>query len=207
MGGMKTHTRIGYFGGTFDPPHLGHCILALEALFQLKLDTLQWILTPAPPHKKNRSITPLNHRLEMLKHIVDRYPVIEISQVDLRRDPPHYAADTVEILKRDNPTAKIIYIIGEDSLRDMPDWFEPARFLAAIDQLAVAPRPEVNTDLRELDQVLPGIKDKTVFISGVMLEISSSVIRERINQQAPYEHFLPDEVAAYIKNNSVYQVE
>ncbi|NQS92373.1 MAG: hypothetical protein HQ574_08180, partial [Chloroflexi bacterium] len=126
--------------------------------------------------------------------------------VDLDRDPPHYAADTVEILKRENPTAELIYIIGEDSLRDLADWVEPARFLEAIDQLAVAPRPGVITDLDELDKALPGIKRKTAFISDVMLEISSSMIRERIICGTPYEHFLPKEVSAYINDNSVYKM-
>ena len=193
--------RIGSFGGTFDPPHLGHVILAMEAYYQLKLDSLQWVVTPDPPHKKNRSITPLKKRLEMLALVMKKYQEFGISQVDLQRDPPHYAADTVEILKNE---AGLVYIIGEDSLRDLPDWKDPERFLANIDELAIAPRPNIDTNLEELDRELPGLMNKTVFISEVMLEISSSTIRDRIIQGAPYQHFLMTEIAEYIKTNQIY---
>jgi len=196
--------RIGYFGGTFDPPHLGHVILAMEAYYQLKLDSLQWVVTPDPPHKKNRSITPLKKRLEMLELVMKKYQEFGISQVDLQRDPPHYAADTVEILKKDAPEGGLVYIIGEDSLRDLPDWKDPERFLANIDELAIAPRPNVDTNLEELDRELPGLMKKIVFISEIMLEISSSTIRDRIIHGAPYQHFLMTEIAEYIKTNQIY---
>ena len=197
-------TRIGYFGGTFDPPHLGHIILAAEAKHHLILDRMRWIITPEPPHKKNRIITPVNYRLDMLNLVVEKLGIFEISEVDLQRDPPHYAADTVEILKRENPSAELVYIIGEDSLKDLPDWHEPNRFLVSIDQLAVVPRPEISTDLGQLDRVLPGIAEKVKFIPDVLIEISSSVIRDRVSNGARFEHFLLDEVADYIKKNKLY---
>ncbi len=171
-------TRIGYFGGTFDPPHLGHIILAVEAKYYLGLDRFRWIITPEPPHKNERIISPLQFRLDMLKMVIAKMGLFEICDVDVDRDPPHYAADTVEILKRENPNADLVYIIGEDSLLDLPEWYESNRFLTAVDQLAVAPRPEVSTDLDKLNDVLPGISEKTIFIPRVMLQISSSVIRD-----------------------------
>ena len=117
--------RVGYFGGTFDPPHLGHIILAAETLYLLELDTFYWIITPDPPHKTDRIITPVKHRLEMLRLVAEKYRKFLISDIDLQRDPPHYAADTVKILKNGNPSAELVYIIGEDSLRDLPEWHEP----------------------------------------------------------------------------------
>jgi len=197
-------TRTGYFGGTFDPPHLGHIILAAEAKEYLGLDKFRWIITPEPPHKKKRIITPVHYRLEMLKLIIAKLGMFEICEVDLQRDPPHFAADTVEILKRENPSSDLVYIIGEDSLRDLPDWYEINRFLANIDQLAVVPRPEISTDLDQLNQVMPGISETTIFIPNVLLEISSSVIRNRVREGAPFEHFLIDNVADYIKTNKLY---
>ena len=197
-------TRVGYFGGTFDPPHLGHIILAAEAKHYLGLDRFRWIITPEPPHKKDRIITPVHYRLEMLKLVIAKLGMFEICEVDIQRDPPHYAADTVEILKKENPSADLVYIIGEDSLKDLPDWYETNRFLTAIDQLAVATRPEISTDLDQLDQVMPGISEKTIFIPNVMFEISSSVIRNRVREGAPFEHFLIDSVADYIKKNKLY---
>ena len=197
-------TRVGYFGGTFDPPHLGHIILAAEAKHYLGLDRFRWIITPEPPHKKDRIITPVHYRLEMLKLVIAKLGMFEICEVDIQRDPPHYAADTVEILKKENPSANLVYIIGEDSLKDLPDWYESNRFLTAIDQLAVATRPEISTDLDQLDRVIPGISEKTIFIPNVMLEISSSVIRNRVREGSPFEHFLIDSVADYIKKNKLY---
>ncbi|MCD6425385.1 MAG: nicotinate (nicotinamide) nucleotide adenylyltransferase [Anaerolineales bacterium] len=199
--------RVGYFGGTFDPPHLGHIILAVKAKEYLDLDEFRWIITPEPPHKKDRTITPVKYRLEMLKLVVADQGMFEVSEVDIQRDPPHYAADTVEILKNQQPSAELVYIIGEDSLKDLPDWHETSRFLSAIDQLAVAPRPEVSTDMDQLELILPGLSDKIVFIPDVMIEISSSMIRERVREGAPFEHFLIDSVAEYIKMNQLYLPE
>jgi len=196
--------RVGYFGGTFDPPHLGHIILAAEAKYYLGLDEFRWVITPEPPHKKGRSITPVKYRLDMLKLVVADQMMFEISEVDIQRIPPHYAADTVEILKNQQPSAELVYIIGEDSLKDLPDWYETSRFISAIDQLAVAPRPEVSADLDQLDRILPGLSDKIIFIPDVLIDISSSMIRERVREGAPFEHFLIDSVADYIKMNQLY---
>jgi len=196
--------RVGYFGGTFDPPHLGHIILAVEAKYYLGLDVFKWIVTPEPPHKKDRIITPVKYRLEMLRLVAAEKEMFEISEVDVQRDPPHYAADTVEILKEGNPSVELVYIIGEDSLMDLPNWYEPNRFMAAIDQLAVAHRPGIKTDMDQLDRAIPGLSEKTVFIPDVMVEISSSIIRERVQQGAPFEHFLIDSVVDFVKKNQLY---
>lgn len=201
---MREPRVIGYFGGTFDPPHLGHEMLAGEALFQLSLDAVMWLITPDPPHKIEREITPVQSRLDMLKIVTDRYDEFAISEVDLQRSSPYYAADTVEIIKKQHSEVELVYIIGEDSLQDLPDWYQPERFLSTIDHLAVAPRPGINSDLTALDLKLPGLKEKTVFLTGIMVEISSSLIRERIKEGAPYDHFLFQGVADYIKSNHLY---
>lgn len=197
--------NIGYFGGTFDPPHLGHVILAAEAFYQLELDSLQWILTPFPPHKNNLPITPVEVRLEMLKLVVDKHPGFEISLVDLNRDPPHYAADTVEIIRAENPNSKLVYLIGEDSLIDLPEWYAPNRFLANVDQLAVALRPQINTDLTKLESYLPGLRGKIHYLSDTMLQISSSFIRERVRNNGPVSHLLDPEVYEYLDENKLYR--
>lgn len=196
---------IGYFGGTFDPPHLGHIILASEARYQLGLDQMNWIITPDPPHKTDRLITSQNHRWEMLKRVVEQFAGFEISDIDLRRPPPHFAADTVEILKNENPEQDLIYVIGEDSLRDLPGWHEPIRFLTAIDRLAVYSRPGIESNLNETGIALPGIKEKVIFLEGIEIDISSSLIRERAAQNGDYEHLLLKTVADYIQGNGLYE--
>ena len=197
--------KIGYFGGTFDPPHLGHVILAAEAIFHLQLDALHWILTPFPPHKNSYPITPVEIRLGMLELVVNGHPGFEISHVDLTRDSPHYAADTVEILKAEKPSCKLVYLIGEDSLRDLPDWHDPTRFLQGIDQLAVASRPYIETNLEELEHILPGVTEKIVFLAGTSIDISSSFIRQRIKGSGPYSHFLTPSVYRYLEDNQLYR--
>ncbi len=201
---MRDLNRVGYFGGTFDPPHLGHVLVAREAFFQLGLDAILWLITPDPPHKTEREITPTSHRLDMLELITGKYDEFMVSKVDLERSPPYYAADTVEIIKRQKPDAELIYIIGEDSLRDLPNWHQPERFLTSIDQLGVAPRPGFQPDLAVLNKEIPGLMDKTVYLIDIMVEISSSLIRKRIKEGNPYDHFLSQEVANYIEKNRLY---
>ena len=117
--------RIGIFGGTFDPPHLGHLILADEAHAQLELDRLLWVLTPDPPHKLHQSITPLVDRLDMLRATIAGNNAFELSMVDIERAGPHYAVDTLLILGRSYPGDALIYVMGGDSLRDLPTWYRP----------------------------------------------------------------------------------
>lgn len=202
---MKAGGKIGYFGGTFDPPHLGHLILAVEAHHQLELDRLQWILTPDPPHKTNHQVSPVEVRLEMLQLIIDTRPEFQISLIDINRDPPHYAADTVELIKKKNPADELVYVIGEDSLQDLPGWHAPDRFIAAVDTLAIAPRPGISTDLEEMERSLPGLAGKTIFLKDVRNEIASSLIKSRIKNFEPYGHLLPEAIADYLKFHQLYQ--
>ena len=202
---MKAGGKIGYFGGTFDPPHLGHLILAVEAHHQLELDRLQWILTPDPPHKTNHQVSPVEIRLEMLQLILDTRPEFQISLIDINRDPPHYAADTVELLKKKNPADELVYVIGEDSLQDLPGWHAPDRFIAAVDTLAIAPRPGISTDLEEMERSLPGLAGKTIFLKDIRIEIASSLIKSRIKNFEPYGHLLPEAIADYLKFHKLYQ--
>lgn len=197
--------KVGYFGGTFDPPHIGHVILAVEVMYQLELHDLFWILTPDPPHKDDQPLTPVQPRLEMLELILNKYPEFKISYIDLEREPPHYAADTVEILKKENPDWMLVYVIGEDSLCDLPDWHEPNRFLLNVDLLAVAPRPFIKTNLKTLETSLPGITKKVAHISGTLIQVSSSGIRQRIRINEPYSHYLTSEVHQYIIDNDLYK--
>ena len=197
--------KIGYFGGTFDPPHLGHQILASEALYQVQLDSLKWILTPNPPHKENQSLCSEEHRLAMLQLTIQRFPEFSLSRIDLDRAPPHYAADTVALLKLQDPSNELIYLVGEDSLRDLTSWYKPQRFLENIDQLCVARRPGISVDLDEISQNLPELNSKVVYLSEMMVQISSSLIRSRISQNAPYKHLVIPEIYQYIEENDLYR--
>jgi nicotinate-nucleotide adenylyltransferase len=196
---------IGIFGGTFDPPHLGHLILAAEAHDRLGLDRLLWVLTPDPPHKLGRIISPLKHRLAMVKLAIEADLQFELSTVDIDRPPPLYAVDTVRILASQNPGAKLVYLMGGDSLRDLPLWHLPAEFVAACDAIGVMRRPGDAIDLRSLEEKIPGLTDKLRFVEAPLINISAHEIRARVPAGLPFRYFVTPGVYRYIIKNNLYR--
>jgi len=196
--------RIGLFGGTFDPPHLGHTILASEALDQLQLSRLLWVLTPAPPHKEGQPITALEHRLAMVQRALEAAPEFELSRIEIDRPPPHYAVDTVRIASAAFPDSDILYILGGDSLHDLPQWHDPAAFVAACHEIGVMRRPGDSVDLSALEASLPGISGKAAFVDAPLLEISSREIRHRAETGRAFRHYLLAGVYEYIRAHHLY---
>jgi len=197
--------QIGLFGGTFDPPHLGHLILASEARFQLGLNRLLWILTPEPPHKQNQIITPVEHRLAMVNLAIEGDSFFELSHVELDRPGPHYTLDTVEIIAKQYPEADITPIIGGDSLQDLPTWHRPKEILYACHWVGVMRRPGEETNLEQLERELPGISSKVHYVDAPLLEIASREIRSRIATGEPFRYYLPPPVYEYINEHHLYQ--
>lgn len=197
--------QIGLFGGTFDPPHLGHLILASEAYSQLGLDRLLWILTPDPPHKQDQVITPVEHRLAMLNLAIADNPTFELSRVELDRPGPHYTLDTVEAIAERYPDADITPIIGGDSLNDLPTWHRPKDLLYACHWVGVMRRPGEEPNLEALERELPGISSKVHYVDAPLLEIASREIRNRIVSGRPYRYYLPLPVYEYINQHHLYQ--
>jgi nicotinate-nucleotide adenylyltransferase len=196
--------RLGVFGGTFDPPHLGHLILAAEAADQLQLDKVLWVITPDPPHKQFQALRPVDVRLKLLNAAIGCEPGFEISLVDLARPGPQYAVDTLAILTEQNPAAAIYYLIGGDSLHDLPTWYEPERLLALVAGLGVMRRPGDTIDLAALNLQLPGLQSKINLIESPLLDISSRDLRERIRTGRHFRHFLPTAVWKLIQANGYY---
>jgi len=196
--------RIGIFGGTFDPPHLGHLILASEAHAQLKLTRLLWVLTPVPPHKMNRPISSLDDRLAMVKLALKDQPAFELSNIEIERPGPHYTLDTVQIFSEQYPKADLILLLGGDSLRDLPAWHRPADLVAACHQIGVMRRPGDSIDMVELSTKIPGLKDKVKFVEAPLLEIASSEIRRRAAQSLPFKYYLLPAVYQYIQEHNLY---
>ena len=197
--------RLGIFGGTFDPPHVGHLILATEAQYRLKLERVLWVLTPYPPHKAGQSISPVDERFELLSASLAGNPDFELSRIDLDRSPPHYAVDTVELLHKTYPAAQLVYLMGGDSLGDLPNWHAPQAFVRACDEIGVMQRPGREYDLPDLEVRLPGLTERVRFIDAPLLEISSSQLRRRMAEgEACRYYFLPS-VYELIQERGLYR--
>ena len=197
--------RIGLFGGTFDPPHLGHLILASEAQIQLELDRLLWILTPEPPHKQEQLITSVDDRLAMVQLATADNKSFEISRIELDRPGPHYTLDTINLIAEQNPGADIVPIIGGDSLHDLPKWHEPQKLVYACHWIGVMRRPYQAANLDELESQLPGIRSKIHYVDAPLLEIASREIRSRIAEGKSVRYYLPASVYEYINQHQLYQ--
>ncbi len=197
--------RIGIFGGTFDPPHVGHLILAAEARDQLHLDCTIWVLTPDPPHKRGKFISSLTHRLTMVELAIGEDEAFTLSHVDIDRAGPHFAVDTVKILREQYPDQALIYLMGGDSLQDLPHWYQVHEFLSYLDGIGVMRRPGDDIDLSELIEQLPELPAKLNFVTAPLLEISANQVRRRAREHRAYRYYVLPRIFEYIRDNQIYQ--
>lgn len=202
---VTPHERVGLFGGTFDPPHVGHLILASEAKSQLELTRVLWTVTPDPPHKQDQLITPLEHRLAMVRLAIEDDPAFELSDIELSRPGPHYTLDTIRLLAERNPGMEIVPILGGDSLNDLPTWHQPKEILYAAHWVGVMRRPGEETNLQELERELPGISSKIHYVDAPLLDIASREIRSRAAAGRPYRYYIPESVYEYIEQHHLYR--
>jgi len=199
------HERLGIFGGTFDPPHIGHLSLAAEVCQQLGLDRLLWMLTPISPHKRDQSITPVEQRLSMLELAIAGNPDFELSRIELDHPGPYYTVDTMRRFADRYPSAELILVIGGDSLRDLPRWHQPSDLVAACHEIGVVRRPGDSVDLSALEQQVPVMQAKVRFVDAPLLDISSRDIRRRIREKLPFRYYLSPSVYNYILNKKLYR--
>lgn len=195
---------IGVFGGTFDPPHVGHLILADEARGCLKLEKVLWVVTGEPPHKPNRPITEVEHRIAMVRIAINEDSGFYLSRHEVDRPGPHYAADTLAQLTEEQPEEEWAYIMGKDSLRDLHDWHEPERLVRLSARLIVLNRPEVVVDFDLLDEQVPGLSAKLEFLDVPLVDVSSREVRHRAREGEPYRYLVPHGVADYIAEHNLY---
>lgn len=206
MAGLKEHRfRIGVFGGSFDPPHIAHLVLADEACYQLSLDTVLWLLTPDPPHKKGRILTPAEMRLVMLESAIASNPCFSVSNIEISRPAPQFAVDTMLLLRKKYSRSEIFYLMGGDSLHDLPTWERPREFLNQCDGLGVMRRPGDEIDLDALTHLLPGINEKIKYVDAPLMNISASEIRKRINKGLPFRYFVTSPVFNFIQEKHLYR--
>jgi len=195
--------RLGILGGTFDPPHIAHLILAEMAREQLRLDRVLWVPAADPPHKPGTVVAPIEHRLAMLRLALANNPDFEISLVDVERPGPHYSADMLEIVYERYAQPELIFLIGGDSLRDLPLWHQPWRVIQHA-MLGVMQRTREEIDLRALEQQIPGIIDRILPVDAPLIELSSNLIRSLRAQSRSIRYMVPAPIEAYISSHSLY---
>jgi nicotinate-nucleotide adenylyltransferase len=201
---VSADQRVGVFGGTFDPIHVGHLIVAADLRFALGLDRLLFVPAGRPPHKPADLVSDDGDRLAMLELALADDPAAEISTADLERPGPSYTVDLLRILEDRLPGARLVFLMGEDSLRDLPTWREPDE-IARLAELGVATRPGVEFDLEAITARVPASRGRVSVVETVQLSISSSDIRRRVRLGAPIRHQVPRAVEAYIADRGLYR--
>lgn len=189
MGTSASRRAIGVLGGTFDPPHIGHLIVAAEALWRLALDEVRLIPARVPPHKPGGARGAAAQRLAWARALAAEQPGLTVADDELRREGPSYTADTMEALARAEPTARLWFLMGSDQLEALPGWHQPRRVLA-VARLGVVPRGgHTAADVRALaDRVAPGHVD---LVDAPRVDISSTLVRARIAAGEPIRHLVP----------------
>lgn len=200
--------RIGILGGTFDPPHNGHLILAEYTREELKLDHVLFIPVGDHPQKHDEMRLPIEYRLRMLELAIEHNPYFSISLVDVQRPGPHYSADTVQIVQEQYPEAKLFFVMGGDNLRSLPTW-NRARELYARCKLAVMRRADEDIAPDMHEDVLPGLAQQVEIIDVPLLSIwlSSTHIVDRLRRGKSVRYLMPDSVLEYILEEGIYYNE
>jgi len=208
-GPLPNMRRVGLMGGTFDPVHYGHLVVAEEVYSVLDLAEMLFVPAGQPPHKPNRIVTGVQHRLAMLELAVVGNPHFSISRVDLDRPGPSYTVETLRLLREQwGELTALYFVIGWDSLEDLLTWYDPAGILQQLSYLVAVRRPGYNE--REgyrdsLEARLPGIKQRLLVVPAPQFDISSTDLRQRVAEKRPIKYQVPESVEKYIKQYKLYQ--
>lgn len=197
--------NVGILGGTFDPVHNGHLLVAEVAREQFNLKEVLFIPAGQPWLKVEHAITPAEHRLQMLRLALSDTPYFRISEMEIERPGPTYTIDTINALKKSsNANDELFFILGQDSLMQLPQWHEASE-LIQLCYLVAAPRPGVKKpDLKALEARLPGIKQRVMLMKQPLVDISATDIRERVARGLSVRHLVPEPVNRYIKEHRLY---
>jgi nicotinate-nucleotide adenylyltransferase len=200
--------HYGIFGGTFDPPHIGHLITAQEVADQLGLDTLFFVPAADPPHKSRPDLTAGAHRLAMIRLAIAGDERFATTDVELRRAGPSYTVDTLRELRSawGDPT-RVTLVIGWDMLLYLPMWHNVSDLIALCDQIAAAARPGFDTTHEALAQVyavLPALREKLIVCQTPLINVSSTDIRGRVRASRHVRYLVPEGVRQYIAEQRLY---
>lgn len=196
--------RVGVFGGTFDPIHIGHLIAAEEARAVCGLSRVVFLPAASPPHKQGQPVTPAEHRLTMTELAIASHPRFSCSAIEMERAGPSYTVDTLAQLRALwGDAVDIVFIIGLDSLVDLPTWREPQR-VVELARLAVVDREPFEVDMAALAAKVPAISERVTFIPIPLIAIAASDLRERVRTGRSIKYQVTEAVEGYIYAQGLY---
>lgn len=200
--------NIGIFGGTFDPPHLGHLILAERCREEANLDEVWFLVSYAPPHKQGQQITRFEQRCDMVTLAVTGQPAFRVEPIEKELPPPSYTARTLAELHERHPRHTFSLIVGGDSVQELPTWFEPATVLKLAGLVAV-PRPGATLLAASELAAKVGMSPEVVRLTVVecpQVDIASRDIRKRVNEGRSVRFLVPRAVEEYARERKLYRL-
>ncbi len=199
--------KVGVLGGTFDPIHTAHLVMADEVRVRLNLDEILFVPAGEPWLKTAHFISLAEHRVQMVRLAIKGRPHFKLSTVEVERAGPSYTVDTIAELRQQlSIEDDIFFILGWDSVAGLPQWREPFRLIEMCYLVAV-PRPSYSApDLPALESLIPGISERLVMMDKPEIDISSSEVRERVARGLAIAHLVPEAVERYIKRHGLYRL-
>jgi len=195
--------RIAVFGGTFDPVHLGHLIMAEQCREQARLDEVWFLPAARPPHKQRHQVTPFDKRVEMLELAIAGQPAFRVEEIENERPGPSFLVQTLEDLAARRPDVELHFLIGSDSLHDLPQWRQPER-IVELAALLVVPRAGHPLPAEgELRSSLGGLRLQVVDMP--LIDISSRDLRQRAAEGRSVRYLVPRAVECYIETHRLYR--
>jgi nicotinate-nucleotide adenylyltransferase len=190
--------NVGLFGGTFDPPHLGHLVLADRCAHALGLEEVDFVLAYRPPHKEGRRVTDFELRHRMLSAATEGNPGFRILTLEREREGPSYTVETLRALRTARPADRFWLLLGEDSLDEIPTWREPGE-IARLARVAVYHR------IGAIGAVPEAFRGRVDFVPGPRLEVSSTWIRGEVRAGHPVRYLIAPAVAELIESEGLYR--
>jgi len=205
MGGSMAEFKVGVLGGTFDPVHLGHLIIAEEVRQRVGLAEVLFVPAGQPWLKGEKSISAAQHRLEMAILATASDPHFNVSTIELERPGSTYSIDTIVELKAGlGARAKLYLIVGFDALAELPSWKNPKRLVEMCQVVGVARPGYAEFDLRSLESSIPGASELIMIVDVPQIDISATGIRRRVAQGLSIRYLVPEAVERYIAEHNLY---
>lgn len=199
--------RIGLFGGTFDPIHLGHLILAEQCRESARLDEVWFLPSFKPPHKAERTITRFDQRCEMVTLATTGQPAFRMEPIEKELPEPSYTVHTLNALHQRHPDTEFALILGADSAVDLVNWYHPEE-VVALAEILLVPRPGVELWTGERVAENLNLEPSAVRLSHVvapLIEIASSDLRQRVAEERTIRYMMPRAVEEYIRERTLYR--